>query len=152
MDHKITANKVFPYEAKDLMHLVLDVESYHEFIPYCMSSNVVHKEEGKIIADLTVSFKGMSATYRSTILYDLLASKIEVRACGATWFQSLHNIWCIKSIGNGSCQLEFSLAFSSDSLLFNTIIDKALDNIRDIIMRAFEQEAGRRYGAETYKY
>lgn len=152
MDHKITANKILPYEVQDLMHLVLDVESYHKFIPYCISSNVVHREDGKIIADLTVSFKGMSATYRSTISYDLLASKIEVMACGTAWFQSLRNIWCIKSIGSGSSQLEFSLAFSSDSLLFNTIIDKALDNIRDIIMRAFEQEAGRRYGTETYKY
>lgn len=152
MNHEITASKVLAHKSLNLMHLILDVESYHEFIPYCAGSTIVHSEEGKIIADLTVSFKGMNATYRSTVLYDMDLLEIKVKSYGTKWFQSLDNRWYIKTIDDSTSQLDFLLAFSSDSLLFNTIIDKALDNIRDIIMRAFEKEADKRYGTETYKY
>lgn len=152
MNHKITASKTLYHKSLDLMSLVLDVGSYCKFIPYCTGSTIVHIEESKIIADLTISFKGVSATYRSTVLYDMDLLEIKVKAYGTKWFESLDNSWFIRTIDDRTSQLDFLLAFSSESLLFNTIIDKALDNIRDIIMHAFEEEADKRYGAETYKY
>jgi len=56
---KIT--KKFNYSKKDLIELVLRIEDYKFFLPWCINSKILtsnkNKEDLKIIADLEIGFK-----------------------------------------------------------------------------------------------
>ena len=45
------------HKAKDLYKIVLDIEKYPEFIPWCNSINIISKSKNEIFADMIVSHK-----------------------------------------------------------------------------------------------
>ena len=49
--------KILPYQAKDLFNIVIDIEKYPEFIPWCSASRIVSHENNQIIADLMIKYK-----------------------------------------------------------------------------------------------
>ncbi|CAD0082408.1 unnamed protein product [Aureobasidium vineae] len=60
----LTASKILPYDAKTLYAIVADIQSYHKFLPFCISSNVTKQSsadpEGKTWpeeAELVVGYK-----------------------------------------------------------------------------------------------
>ncbi|THX23894.1 hypothetical protein D6C90_04361 [Aureobasidium pullulans] len=60
----LTASRILPYDAKTLYAIVADIQSYHKFLPFCVSSNVTKQSspdaEGKTWpeeAELVVGYK-----------------------------------------------------------------------------------------------
>jgi len=60
----LTASRILPYDAKTLYAVVADIQSYHKFLPFCISSNVTKQSspdaEGKTWpeeAELVVGYK-----------------------------------------------------------------------------------------------
>ena len=57
-----------------LIDLVLDIEKYPEFVPFCLGSHVYEKnKEGRqtlIIADLTIGKGPFKDTYKSDVKFD----------------------------------------------------------------------------------
>ena len=41
--HKYSNSIVLPFNARQLYEIVIDVESYPEFLPWCLSSRIVKK-------------------------------------------------------------------------------------------------------------
>ena len=48
---------IINYAAKDLFNIVLDIEKYPEFIPWCKAINIISKSKNEIIADMIVKHK-----------------------------------------------------------------------------------------------
>ncbi|KAG9588163.1 hypothetical protein KCU77_g6013, partial [Aureobasidium melanogenum] len=60
----LTASRILPYDAKTLYAIVADIQSYHKFLPFCISSNVTKQSspdaEGKTWpeeAELVIGYK-----------------------------------------------------------------------------------------------
>jgi coenzyme Q-binding protein COQ10 len=47
---KSRQRKILYYSAKDLFDIVLDIESYPYFIPWCTNARIISKEKDNIIA------------------------------------------------------------------------------------------------------
>ena len=77
---KIT--KKFNYSKKDLIKLVLKIEDYKFFLPWCLNSKILSidkkKKDLKITADLEIGFNSFREVYTSNVVYDSITSKIEV--------------------------------------------------------------------------
>ena len=58
---------------KDLIDLVLDIEKYPEFVPFCFDAKIYeNNNEGnltKIIADLTIGKGPFKDTYKSDVVF-----------------------------------------------------------------------------------
>jgi coenzyme Q-binding protein COQ10 len=63
--------KKFNFPKNDLIELVLDIENYNEFLPWCKSSKILKVDEDnvkKIIhADLEIGYKLIADTYTSEV-------------------------------------------------------------------------------------
>lgn len=59
--------KLLVYPAKELYHLVLNVEEYPKFLPWCSHARIISANEQEIIAELVINFKGFSDKYTSRI-------------------------------------------------------------------------------------
>jgi coenzyme Q-binding protein COQ10 len=79
-----------------LIDLVLDIEKYPEFVPFCLDSHVYEKnKEGSqtlIIADLTIGKGPFKDTYKSDVKFDKENSTINVTNIGGP-LNHLENNW-----------------------------------------------------------
>ena len=74
--------KNFNYSVDLLEKLVLDIDLYKEFLPWCNNSTIISKvkKENKleIVADLEIGYSFAKDTYRSLVEYDNKNKKIVV--------------------------------------------------------------------------
>jgi len=145
---KIT--KKFNYSKKDLIELVLRIEDYKFFLPWCINSKILtsnkNKEDLKIIADLEIGFKSFREVYTSNVFFDNRNSKIEVTSISGN-IKKLLNIWEFEIIDKKSCTVNFFIDIELKNPIINIIFSKFFNYGFDKILNSFEQRA-----RETIKY
>ena len=74
--------KEIPCSKENLIKMVLDIEKYPEFVPWCLGSKVYSKKVNgdklEITADLTIGKSFFCETYKSFVIYDKLKDIIHV--------------------------------------------------------------------------
>ena len=145
---KIT--KTFNYSKKDLIELVLRIEDYKFFLPWCINSKILtsnkNKEDLKIIADLEIGFKSFKEIYTSKVFYDNKNSKIEVTSISGN-IKKLLNIWEFEIVDKKSCTVNFFIDIELKNPMINIIFSKFFNYGFEKILNSFEQRA-----RETIKY
>ena len=79
--------KIIACKKNDLIKMILDIEKYPEFVPWCLNGKI-HKINDmddiiEIEADLTVGKKFLNQTYKSHVTYYKNKDKILVNNIGA---------------------------------------------------------------------
>ena len=135
--------KIIHCDKKDLIEMVLDIEKYSEFVPWCISSKIHEKKESQdlieIKADLKVGKRFLNETYSSLILYHKEKDKILVTNIDGP-LKHLNNEWVFRNI-NGSTQLDFKINFELKNNLLNSIMKRYFNIGLNKITDAFEQRA-----------
>ena len=123
--------------------MVLDIEKYPEFVPWCLEGTINEKKESpdliEIKADLKVGKKFLNETYSSLVLYYKEKDKIIVTNIDGP-LKHLKNEWSFKEINNGT-QLEFEIDFELKNNLLNLLMKKSFNSGLDKIAKAFEERA-----------
>ena len=93
---KASVKRLIECKKDQLIDLVLDIEKYPEFVPFCLGSEVYEKnKEGNltlIIADLTIGKGPFKDTYKSDVKFDKNNSSIKVTNIGGP-LKHLENNW-----------------------------------------------------------
>tara|TARA_A100001011_G_scaffold398724_1_gene504162 strand:+ start:4 stop:450 length:447 start_codon:yes stop_codon:yes gene_type:complete len=135
--------KIIPCKKNQLIHMVLDIEKYPEFVPWCLEGKVHEKKESsniiEIKGDLKVGKSFLNETYSSLVLYYKDKDKISVTNIDGP-LKYLENEWKFKEINN-STQLEFNIDFELKNNLLNTIMKKSFNLGLNKIANAFEERA-----------
>ena len=135
--------KIIPCNKKDLFKMILDIEKYPEFVPWCLNGKIIKKIDRvdliEIEADLTVGKGFLNQTYKSHVTYYKDKDKIIVSNIGGP-LKYLKNEWQIKEVNNNS-EVSFVINFEIKNIFYNMLMtrsfDKGLKNIAD----AFEKRA-----------
>jgi coenzyme Q-binding protein COQ10 len=139
----VSIKKIIPCRKKDLINMVLDIEKYPEFVPWCLEGTINEKKESpdliEIKADLKVGKKFLNETYSSLVLYYKEKDKIIVTNIDGP-LKRLKNEWSFKEINNGT-QLEFEIDFELKNNLLNLLMKKSFNLGFDKIAKAFEERA-----------
>ncbi len=81
---KASVKRLIECKKDDLIKLVLDIEKYPEFVPFCFDAKIYeNKNEGdlnKIIADLTIGKGPFKDTYKSQFGLEKIADAFQKRA------------------------------------------------------------------------
>ena len=135
--------KIIPCRKKDLISMVLDIEKYPDFVPWCIEGKINNIKETKefieINADLKVGKKLINETYSSLILYSKKKNIIIVTNNGGP-LKHLKNEWKFKEINN-STQLEFNIDFELKNTFLNMIMKKYFNIGVNKIADSFEKRA-----------
>ena len=135
--------KIIPCKKTDLVTMILDIERYPEFVPWCLNGKI-HKKDDKadiieIEADLTVGKKFLNQTYKSHVTYYKEKDKIIVNNIGGP-LKRLKNEWEIREINNQT-EISFKIDFEIKNIVFNMIMTKSFDQGLKNIADAFEKRA-----------
>ena len=123
--------------------MVLDVERYPQFVPWCLDSKIHEKNETndfiEIKADLKVGKKFINETYSSLVLYSKKKDLITVTNIKGP-LKYLKNEWKFKKINNKT-ELDFSIDFRLQNNFLSMIMKNYFNFGLNKITDAFEQRA-----------
>ena len=139
--------KIIPCKKKQLIEMVLDIEKYPEFVPWCIEGKVHDKNESTDLisfnGDLKVGKSILNETFSSHVSYHKAMDKIIVNNLGGP-LKHLKNEWVFKEINN-STQLEFFIDFELKNPILNGIMKKSFELGLGKIAKAFELRAVKLY-------
>ena len=128
---------------KDLIDLVLNIEEYPKFIPYCLNARVYKDEsEGNIQyieADLTIGKGLFKDTYKSDVKFDKKESIIYVKNIEGP-LKYLENKWKFDQKENFT-EVTFDLDFELKNKFLNIFMNKSFKYGLDKIADAFQNRA-----------
>ena len=135
--------KEIPCTKENLIQMVLDIEKYPEFVPWCINGkihNIIKKDKiTEITADLTIGKSFFKETYKSLVIYDKNKDSIFVTNIGGP-IKHLENRWFFKDIGKKS-QIDFHINFELKNKILNILMKKSFDIGLVKIANAFENRA-----------
>ena len=123
--------------------MVLDIEKYPEFVPWCLDSKVFEKKDKgdtvEIIADLTIGKSFFKETYKSFVTYNKSTDTIYVTNIEGP-LKHLENKWFFKDLGDSS-EVEFQVDFELKNKILNLLMNKSFDLGLIKIADAFQKRA-----------
>ena len=135
--------KKIPCSKKNLIEMVLDIEKYPEFVPWCLDSKIHDKTDKgdtiEIKADLTIGKSFFRDTYKSFIIYNKSEDSIHVTNIDGP-LKHLENKWFFKQDGDSS-EVEFHVDFELKNKILNVLMIKSFDLGLKKIADAFEKRA-----------
>jgi len=135
--------KKIPCSKKNLIEMVLDIEKYPEFIPWCLDSKIHDKTDKgdtiEIKADLTIGKSFFRDTYKSFVIYNKSEDSIHVTNIDGP-LKHLENEWFFRQDGDSS-EVEFNVDFELKNKILNVLMIKSFDLGLKKIADAFEKRA-----------
>ncbi len=141
---KASVKRLIECKKKDLIDLVLDIEKYPEFVPFCFNAKVYeNKEEGnlrKIIADLTIGKGVFKDTYKSDVVYNKKEDSIFVKNIEGP-LNHLSNNWIFVDKKNGITEVTFDIDFEIRNKFLNSLMVVSFQFGLEKIADAFQKRA-----------
>ena len=142
---KASVKRLIECTKVQLIDLVLDIEKYPQFVPFCIDAHVYEKnEQGDlilIIADLTIGKGSFKDTYKSDIQYNKKNNSIKVTNIGGP-LRHLENTWNFNDYKGGT-EIFFDIDFEIENRFLNIIMTKSFQFGLDKIADAFQKRASK---------
>ena len=140
---KASVKRLIECKKEDLIDLVLDIEKYPEFVPFCLDAHVYERNnEGElvlIIADLTIGKGPFKDTYKSDVVYNKKDSSIFVKNLDGP-LNHLSNEWKFISKNNFT-EVTFDIDFEIENKFLNILMEKSFEFGLNRIADAFQKRA-----------
>ena len=139
--------KIIPCKKEQLVEMVLDIEKYPEFVPWCIEGKAYNKKESFDVitfsGDLKVGKSILNETFSSHVSYYKEKDMIIVTNLDGP-LKNLKNEWKFKEVNN-STQLDFFIDFELKNPILNGIMKKSFELGLNKIAKAFEERAIKLY-------
>ena len=141
---KASVKRLIECEKKDLIELVLDIEKYPEFVPFCFDAKIYeNKKDGdlqKIIADLTIGKGPFKDTYKSDVAFNKKTDSIYVKNIEGP-LNHLTNNWTFTDKNNGITEITFDIDFEIKNKFLNSLMIVSFQFGLEKIADAFQNRA-----------
>ena len=139
--------KIIPCKKEQLVEMVLDIEKYPEFVPWCIEGKISNKNETADLitfnGDLKVGKSILNETFSSHVSFHKASDKIIVTNLDGP-LKHLKNEWFFKEVNNNT-QLIFFIDFELKNPILNSIMKKSFELGLNKIAKAFEERAIKLY-------
>ena len=140
---KASVKRLIKCKKEQLIDLVLDIEKYPQFVPFCLDAKIYErKEQGDlllIIADLTIGKGPFKDTYKSDVKFNKKENSIYVTNLDGP-LKHLENKWHFKEENNFT-EVSFDVDFELKNDFLNIIMTKSFQFGLDKIADAFQKRA-----------
>ena len=142
---KASVKRLIECKKEQLINLVLDIEKYPEFVPFCIDSKVYERNEKgdllTIIADLTIGKGPFKDTYKSDVKFNKKDDSIYVTNLDGP-LKYLENKWHFiedKDITEVSFEVDFELKNHFLNIVMTKSFQFGLDKIADAFQKRAEE-------------
>ncbi len=136
--------RILPYSAEQLFDLVMDIEKYPQFLPWCIGARINSRSKNEVNADVIVGYKMFRERFASRVHY-IRPNAIEVEYLKGP-MRHLQNKWVFTNLRAGQCEVDFYVDFSLESKIFEKLVDQFFHKALVKMINAFEMRAVELYG------
>lgn len=137
--NRIVRSALVEFSALDMYSLVENIEAYPEFLPWCRSSRVLERTDGRTVATLVIGMKGINQAF-TTENRNRPAESIALRLVEGP-FKAFGANWKFQALSKSSARIEFSMSYALAGGLFAGALAPILDKIADTMVDAFIKRA-----------
>ncbi len=134
--------RTLPHPPERLFDLVADIESYPEFLPWCVGARILTRSENVITADLMVGFRMLRETFTSEVTLDR-PRRIDVRYTRGP-LRYLRNHW-IFTPEDGGTRIDFDIDFEFRSAILRRVMQPLFGEAVNRMVGAFALRANALY-------
>ncbi|MBF0164434.1 MAG: type II toxin-antitoxin system RatA family toxin [Magnetococcales bacterium] len=135
---RIRISETVPFAPEQMYGLVVDVERYPDFLPWCAATRVWDRTPTQFMAEMTVSFKGIRETFRTLDIIDP-GKRIEINLRDGP-FKYLVSTWAFAPAPKGA-QVDFFIDFSFQSRMKEMIMGPVFSEASRRMLDAFKSRA-----------
>ena len=140
---KASVKRSIACKKEQLIDLVLDIEKYPQFVPFCINSKVYEKKKKGdlllIIADLTIGKGPFKDTYKSDVKFNKKEDSIYVTNLDGP-LKHLENKWYFTETNNVT-DVSFEVDFELKNEFLNIVMTRSFQFALDKIAEAFHKRA-----------
>lgn len=146
-----------PHSPAQLYAMVLDIERYPEFLPWCRAARIVERSDDSFVGELVVSFHGVTEKYSSRVrgiegrAGDGSSSTTDEYCIDVTLvrgpFKHLSNRWRFVPRENGGSVVHFDVDFAFTSVILEKLIGKLFTKAVEKMSASFAVRADALYGS-----
>lgn len=138
-----SSNDVSLFNSEFVFDVIMDIESYPLFIPWCRGAKIISKSESTVLAKLEIRFGVINTHYLSevTAIPPKENSYGMIKAIGKSGlFDYMTSCWKLTSLANSSGTLiEFESSFQFKSTVLNKLASTAHKKAHKEIISAFRK-------------
>ena len=132
--------RTLPFSRAQLFALVADVESYPEFLPWCVGARVTRRQDNVFYADLIIGFRMFRERFTSKVTLDA-DKRIDVAYLSGP-LRYLNNHWIFHDGEHpGQCAVDFYVDFEFKSRLFQKMVGPLFNEAVRRMVDSFECRA-----------
>ena len=140
MQRKISLSKTIEKNYHEVFNQIANFENYSSYIPGCINSKLLQKEEEYEIGELEFNFLLSNYSIKSkNVLSD---DAISIKQIDGP-FESFDGLWKILQINNQKTEVTFVAEFQLPFLLDNLLPDKVIDKFCKAAIKAFVERLSR---------
>ncbi len=133
--------EIINHNAKELFDIVLDIESYPYFIPWCSAMKVHSKSDNEIYADMIVWYKYfIPQKFGSHVIFDKEKLNIKTRYIEGP-LKDLKTNWLFKSVKKNQTLINFNVEFEFKRFFHQKIAEAFFPLIENQMIESFKIRA-----------
>jgi ribosome-associated toxin RatA of RatAB toxin-antitoxin module len=143
------------YSPREMYDLVVAVERYPQFLPWCERAEVLEQHGDTMTARLHLAYAGVRQAF-TTLNQHVEAQQVQVQLVDGP-FSMLDGLWQFHPIGRAgggsgqgdqqACRIEFNLDYAFASKPLQALLSPVFDKIADTLVDRFVQRAEQVYGS-----
>jgi len=144
--HSYTESRTMPFTREQIFELVVDVESYHEFLPAWLTARVVERKDNELIVDQVVGLGAFPLEFVSHTSFKRPEHIHIIARDGPFRYLDIH--WHFEAASETSCATRLSVDFELSSPLFEKVLTVFFKRSLRQILRSFEKRARKLYDSQ----
>jgi ribosome-associated toxin RatA of RatAB toxin-antitoxin module len=148
------------YSAREMYDLVVGIEDYPKFLPWCESAAVLERHGADparaapagVTARLGLCYAGVRQSF-TTRNEDVPGESVRLELVDGP-FSALDGTWLFKPLAPAdgaaapaaACRIEFELAYAFSNRVFEAVLSPVFDQVADTFVDSFVKRAAQVYG------
>ncbi|MBF0284054.1 MAG: type II toxin-antitoxin system RatA family toxin [Magnetococcales bacterium] len=142
---RIRLSEVVSFLPQQMYDLVVDVERYPQFLPWCVATRKYDVAEDRFMAEMVIAFHGLRESF---VTEDRIepGRKVEVNLKSGP-FQYLVSTWTFAPAAGERTRVDFFIDFRFKSALKEMAMGPVFTMASKQMLAAFKERAGKVYGS-----
>jgi ribosome-associated toxin RatA of RatAB toxin-antitoxin module len=134
------------YTAQEMFDLVVDVDHYSEFLPWCDQARVVERFDNGMVAEIGIAFAGIRQKFTTRNTH-VPGKQVHVKLVNGP-FSNLDGHWTFTPVGEAgerACRIDLELQYGFQNMALAALVGPVFDKIAGTMVDAFVKRAEQVY-------
>ena len=135
------------YSPEEMFSLVVGVEQYPQFLPWCDRARVLEQDSTGMVAEVGIAFSGIRQSFVTRNTHEA-GRRVQMHLVRGP-FSKLEGDWHFLPVGDGTqraCRVELVLRYGFDNAALAALVGPVFDRIAKSMVEAFVKRAEQVYG------